>query len=1070
MRLLKTIVLVNITFLFLNIDIFADRDVNESIALSEKLNELEMFDLSLYLLEKTTREKPNHKDMISVQKAQTLISMRDLEGGKRIINGIPRSSTAYAFSRYVLGISSIESGDNKTGVKALEEYFAYMVKNLPEANSVLGEQYQKGVSYLVFVYKKEGKVKELTNAMSYLEKLNEQKKPDDAPPDDEGTKYEKILVDAQTKLDAAEMMKFDNKPDWKPILEGVIPPLKEIYWSGQTSWSGLTAIELSKAYCLLENYDESLKELQTYWGLIKALDAGYREEELVPPSAKAYLWKGNSNMGLAEKTTEKEDKIKYLFNAAKCYLTIVAKYDNKKCFQTGKAVAGFNKARDLLKIEEKILKWPENIKLPSGFDRKIADDKFNKDKYEECIPLYMKVLQSPGGRSSTDAPDILNRVAYAYLETGKVLESLTLATYLGEYFPENKETPKALLRVGETLWKKYEQSPTTPAGKGAQDEALMLYKTFLKNCPTHEFADEISARSAKVYYDRANDLAREANKMPNGPEKIKKNEEARESFKEAIPIYQQILDNYLHTDLGKSSAYLLGWCYTNSRQYIKGAEVFAKYADAETNREKKEKRNFGQIADAKFRVAQNYTRAAGDLEKAAKQWKADAKSAPTESDLQASPPKAGKPVPLSEEALIKKSEDNYTKAIEYFKISVANLNELLEKWMKPGGRLAEATTKKDKDKINEIKEKAISLLAWSYDGTRDNENTIKAFKNFIEKYPKHKDIPRAMLRLGMLYIEENKANEAAAVLNELSAKFPEEGKKALPKLARTMYEIKKFDKSIDAAVKIFEGNTDEVPVSEIKWIARNLYDCEGTFPEKGALISLQACELLNKRIEKPVMAQWVGPAKAKALENDPEETAKIIGILKEQLLLFTGNAAFRSKQYKKAIDAFTKILSNSDTPYFLQGHFLRAESYLKNNEPKKALDNDFNAISLYLYGAKEPDSVSFRNQCLIGDAYIMLSDYNKALGAFSFVTMTLISNEADLELLNVKKEVTPAEKKKQRKWQDYAIFISACCEKKLGNDDKAKAMVTLYRKKFNQGKYKSKIDALPTPEEAMKLK
>ena len=71
--------------------------------------------------------------------------------------------------------------------------------------------------------------------------------------------------------------------------------------------------------------------------------------------------------------------------------------------------------------------------------------------------------------------------------------------------------------------------------------------------------------------------------------------------------------------MGKSSAYLLAWCYTNSRQFVRGAELFLKFADLETNWEKPEQRNMGQVADAKLRTAENYVQKAVRLEKALEQ-------------------------------------------------------------------------------------------------------------------------------------------------------------------------------------------------------------------------------------------------------------------------------------------------------------------------------------------------------------------------------------------------------------------------------------------------------------------
>jgi len=1088
MRFFRHLFLFTCSFILLNLNLRADREVDDSIALSEKLNELEMYDLSFYLLKKTIAENPDFTDFLRVQEAQTFYAMRNDEKAKKILDSIPTSSTAYAFARFVLGISLIGRGKNEEGCRALEEYCAFMKNNMPKRGSSLDKQFEKAVSYLIFAYRKDGKVDELQKVMKYIEWPRAGEDGNDKPPGvEEG--YEEVIMNAQIKLDAAEMLKQNNKPGWKEIIigkeepvdpkkpkgpkkeGGIIKELKGVYWSGQTAYSALAAIELTKAYCLLERYEEGLKELKTYMNLIKSLDDGYREQGFVPPSSKAYLWRANINWEQGEKATVKDERVKFFLSAANDYLYIIAKYDQEKCQYTGKAVAGFNKANDaIFKETGKKIKVPPSINIPKGFNRKKADDMFAKDRYKEAIPLYMEVLQTEGARSSQDAPDLLNRAAFSYLKTGKILESLALATYLGEYFPESKDTPMALLRVGETLWKEYKKSPATPKGKTSQNEALMIYKIYLKNCPTHEFADEIAVKTAQVYYNRATDYFRKADKL-KGEARAKKIEEARQAFRDAIPIYQQILDNYLHTDLGKKSAYQLAWCYTNSKQYKKGAEVFATFADAEYGREKKEKRDFGLIADAKFRVAENYTRAAADVEKELKKLKKQVENAPSEATLKAAPPpKKGKTAPLSEEAIRKLIDEKTKEAIELFTISATNLDELLNKWIKPGGRLTEATKPSHKKKIKEIENKAASSYAWAIDGTRDNKKAIKAFKNFVEKYPKNKDVAKSMLRLGMLYIQEEMPNEAAKTLDELSSKFPEEGKKALPKLARTMYKIEEYDKSVDTVKKIFAGDTSELPVSDLKWIARRIYDCEGRYPKEGASLSLQACEILNTKIKKPVLSDWIGIEKARAIEGNKEEIAKMIAILKDQMLFYTGNAAFRAGEYEKAIGALNILLEKKDSPYFLPGHFTRAESFMGNGEPKKALEQDFNEISLYLYKAQVPPSVSYKNQCMIGEAYILCEDYGRALGAYNFVAMTVINLGDEKETGVTEKEYTPAELKKQRDWLDYAVFMAAVCENELENKDKVKQMQDLYKINFPTGKYKARIDVLPKPAEAIKLR
>jgi len=440
----------------------------------------------------------------------------------------------------------------------------------------------------------------------------------------------------------------------------------------------------------------------------------------------------------------------------------------------------------------------------------------------------------------------------------------------------------------------------------------------------------------------------------------------------------------------------------------------------------------GQVADAKFRVTENFIRAASLLEKKAKQFRIDAESAPKEKPT----PKNGvKPV-LTEDELLAKATKSNNDARELYKKGIANIKELFNVWMKPGGRLADITSSKDKDKIKLVTEKAVSLLPWAYDGMRENKSSIKAFTDFLKRFPNSKGAPKAMSRLGMLYIEEDKPEEAAQVFNNLTAKYPEEGKKILPKLTRTMYDLKKYDKSVDAAKKIFAQQNINLSVADMKWMARNLFDCGGKNPKEGAELSLRACETLNKKLKNPNLSEWIGKNKAKALAADPAKEQAMINVLKEQVLFYTGKSAYFAEEYTKSIDALNTLLANPQTPYFWDSHFLRALSFRKAGKPENALD-DYGQISMAILGAKDaPESLYFKVQCQIGDTYIQMKKYAKALGSFSGAAIAVSSlndeEEGELPL----KEVSPAEKKEQLRWIGYAVYMAARCQKHLKREER----------------------------------
>jgi len=1094
MRLLKFTLLILFALAILGPNsVKAQSDTASTIALSNKLNELNMYDLSFYLIEKEIIAKPNDKDKLLVQKAQIYFSQGKTEKGEKIINIIASGSPAFAFSRLVLGIEAVKKGKNKMAVKPLEEYFTFIKKgHIPDPDKQAEvDEFLKAVGYLRHVYTKLGnpdKAVEVTERTKWIQSDNEQ------TDNTQHKQYESILLSAQAKLDSAENMIAEGSKGWEKIVNSTLKPLESIFWSGRTSWTAMAAVERARALCMLKRYKDGVKQLAKYLVLIKSLDTGYKEQNMLymAPSAKAYLWRGKLLLGVAGKATEDAEKIKLYYRAGASFFRVLKFYDTTKCPHTQQAVAGFNRAKEELAKLGKPFDVPDGFKMPGGsFDRKRADEMFTREKYAECIPLYMKLIHKPGGRTSQETPDFLYRVSISFVKTGGDLQAMALAKYLGDCFPNDKQfTPSTLLLVGEYFWKQYIDKKAKPeAKKEALDNALTIYKTYLDNCPTHEYAPSISARVAKVYYDEASEMAKIANSMPSGAEKAKKNEEAREAFKNAIPIYQKIVDNYAPTKMGKSSAYLLAWCYTNSKQFVKGVDLFLKFADLETNWEKPKERNMGQVAKAKYHAAENNVQEALRLDREAKKLRTKAENAPKAIVKTETPKDAGdkkkdadvekkdqkevkkdeaKQVTASEteETLLAQAAANDKKAKEFFLKAVANINELLDKWMKPGGRLANVKKTKAKKKIKEVKEKSLALLGWAYDGAREQNKAIKAFTDYIKQFPEAKAIPKAMLRLGMLYLEQDKPNEAAQVLNTLSAKYPEEGKKALPKLARAMYEIKKYDKSIDAVTKIFAAEKVDVPVPDLRWIAKSLVNCGGTHPKVGALLSQKACQLLEEIIKKPVLADWVGKPRAKQLAANPKALKKTMDILKEQLLFLSATASYWAQDYEAAVDSLTTLLANQNTPYFWDGYFLRAAAYMGLKKPEKALD-DYGQISMAILGAKNSkDSLYFRVQCEIGDAYVELKNYGKAAGAYNNAAMSIMDTGAEDDM--PKKEVTPAEKKEQGKWVEYAVYMAACCQKQLGRDKDVQILLDLYKKAFPQGKHKEKLNNLPNPEAANK--
>ncbi|MFZ2656589.1 MAG: tetratricopeptide repeat protein, partial [Victivallales bacterium] len=710
-------------------------------------------------------------------------------------------------------------------------------------------------------------------------------------------------------------------------------------------------------------------------------------------------------------------------------------------------------------------------------ERKEADQYFSDQKYQQALALYLKAVITD--RKAGDADITLARLASCYIKLDQPLEAMAIATYLCDYYPKSEATPTIMVQTGEILWtagtaKKdpKNKDKDEKAADALFEDAIIVYNSYLKNCPADQWAGDVSARIARYYYNKAVELAKAANNLPQGEEKAKKALEARNAFRTTAPYYQNIASNFAHTRWGISSIYSLAWCYTNAQDYVPGAEYFLKFCEKEMAEEAD--RDIGNIADAKMRAADNYIQYAKSLDK-----EADAlRNKAFEMGLAGAPPAAAPPLPApkkedsadkvakeikkdgaKDEAttpvqLNSKADELKKQAVENYKIALKHLNELINTWCGTGGAFENS---KDQ-KVQKAVESAYSLLGWAYDGANNNENACKAFDSFIKKYPSSKLVPMSMLRMGLIYADMGKFDVAGQVLENLAEKFPQspEGKSAFSTLARTMYEIKKFDKSIEVFGKIFAQNID-LTSQDLRWACANLSDCDGAHPKAGAEMAVKAGDILLAKLDKLPPEDLIGKTRARETANNPKEQQKIVTAVKDKLDFDYATACYWAGAYDKALKTIDDLLVKENSAYYFDGRFLRAMIYRGMKNYPKALEN-YGEIAMTAMSAATKKPVLYsKAQCLMGDTFMEANDYKKA-----YASLNINSGSIPDDIRNSPVKVSDEERQELINWLEYSIYKAAYCSAKLGNSEERDKMVEKYKKYFPDGKFAKDINSMPS--------
>ncbi len=367
-------------------------------------------------------------------------------------------------------------------------------------------------------------------------------------------------------------------------------------------------------------------------------------------------------------------------------------------------------------------------------------------------------LQAMGSKTSIDLSPWLAQVNAPVFEpadqlfrAGKYKEALEAYDKLLQQFKSNPAVPQVLVnkmmsyahlkQPEEALKLANEAAAQFVADPRTASGILQLAKFY------DDQGEEGEARAVKVYY-LVLKLFPKHERVPNVLYRLAFLRNQAKDPEGAVTLLQRIADEFPNDPLGAKAMSQLAWSYYAASNYVQAIKGFTNYlVSAQSGPDK---------AQAQFFLATAYRQSNQPREALA-----------------------------ALEALIgwlEKDRNSFARVAADLKKN----DDLLEQAFFQRGSCLIA-----------IKEPAAELAL-------NRDKALKAFDEFAARYPRSKQLAKALRLKGAAYLEIGRTQDAAQVFDELAKKYPntEEGKSALYALAKSALEVRQIKQAQDALTKL----------------------------------------------------------------------------------------------------------------------------------------------------------------------------------------------------------------------------------------------------------------------------
>ena len=572
---------------------FAVEPYDLDIALLNRLLGKQWYDLARVQTRQLEEAYPDRGEEIAVYKAQVLFYSGKREEALRILNGIPEDSRFYYDALRVRAELARQSGNTEQALDLYEQYFQ-SAPEPPEERRQERKEYGDALQLFVALLGQQSDARIGT----YLKKWQEFQGAEGTDETDRQGRY----LQAKITLDSQENAKDNDKPVDRKAVETVIEELGNLKY-GNDLIAALSYVQRVRAHVLLDNYKKALDLIDKSKSYLAQFDKALRKagrKSDSPLVGLFYYWgiALKQKAIAANRSGDGVEAKQYLLSALKRCRKVTVEYPDADVYPA-KATVEFETIKGVLErlglvVEPDGQSARSNAVLKAKLEEGGAF--YQKEKFARAAEAFLEGIRSAPFDDLVPAAGV--RLAVCYGQVDKFLEAQAVAIYLRDMFPDDPNTIDTFLNVGHILYQHRNEADPDVAER-CLDDAMRMWSELLELSPAHPKAQEIAFAIAEHVYGKAKAAAEKSRDIDDPAAKKRQQQVAFDLYRQAIPRYEFLVENFGSQNRGVRALYKLGWIAYTLEDFEQSTAYFQRYAETETLEK------YGDdVVEAKFRVGE----------------------------------------------------------------------------------------------------------------------------------------------------------------------------------------------------------------------------------------------------------------------------------------------------------------------------------------------------------------------------------------------------------------------------------------------------------------------------------